>query len=67
MWGGSGIWVRYDVTSGRNRCWESRLEGGDTEDGKTTSDASGCGARASDAGLIVADSGHVVINISHAG
>jgi len=49
------MWVRSDVTSGRNRRWEWRPDAGDAEDGKTTSDASGRGARASDAGLIFAD------------
>jgi len=55
MWGGGGMWVRSDVTSGRNRLWEWRPDAGDAEDGKTTSDASGRGVRASDAGLIFAD------------
>ena len=55
MWGGGGMWVRSDVTSGRNRRWEWRPDAGDAEDGTTTSDASGRGARASDAGLIFAD------------
>jgi len=55
MWGGGGMWVRSDVTSGRNRRWESRPDTGDAEDGKTTSDASGPGARASEAALIFAD------------
>ena len=58
MWGGGGMWVRSDVTSGRNRRWEWRPDAGDAEDGKTTSDASGRGARASDAGLIFADVSH---------
>ena len=49
------MWVRSDVTSGRNRRWEWRPDAGDAEDGKTTSDASGRGALASDAGLIIAD------------
>jgi len=49
------MWVRSDVTSGRNRRWEWRPDAGAAEDGKTTSDASGRGARASDAGLIFAD------------
>jgi len=49
------MWVRSDVTSGRNRRWEWRPNARDAEDGKTTSDASGRGARASDAGLIFAD------------
>jgi len=49
------MWVRSDVTSGRNRRWEWRPYAGDAENGKTTSDASGRGARASDAGLIFAD------------
>jgi len=49
------MWVRSDVTSGRNRRWEWRPDAGDAEDGKTTSDVSGRGARASDAGLIFAD------------
>ena len=47
--------VRSDVKSGGNQCWEWRPEAGDAEDGKTTSDASRRGARASDAGLIFAD------------
>jgi len=47
--------IRSDLTSGRNRCWEWRPYAGEAEDGKTTSDASGHGARASDAGLIFAD------------
>ena len=55
MGGGSGMWVRSDVTSGRNRLWEWRPDAGDAEDGKARSDASGRGARASDAGLIFAD------------
>ena len=55
MWGGGGMWVRSDVTSGRNRRWEWRPDAGDAEDGKTTSEASGHGTRASDAGLIFAD------------
>jgi len=49
------MWVRSDVTSGRNRRWEWRPGAGDAEDGKTRSDASGRGARPSDAGLIFAD------------
>jgi len=49
------MWVRSDVTSGRNRRWEWRPDAGDAEDGKTMSDASGRGACASDAGLIFAD------------
>jgi len=49
------MWVRSDVTSGRNRRWEWRPDAGDAQDGKTTSDASGRGAQASDAGLIFAD------------
>ena len=55
MWGGGGMWVRSDVTSGRNRRWEWRADAGDAEDGKTTSDSSGRGARASDPVLIFAD------------
>jgi len=55
MCGGGGMWVRCDVTSGSNRGWEWRPDAGDAEDGKTTSDATGRGARASDAGLIFAD------------
>jgi len=47
--------VRSDVTSGRNRRWKWCPDTGDAEDGKTTSEASGPGARASDAGLIFAD------------
>jgi len=54
MWGGGGMWVRSDVTSGPHRRWEWRPDAGDAEDGKTTSDASGRGARTSDAGLIFA-------------
>jgi len=49
------MWVRSDVTSGRNRRWEWRLDAGDPEDGKATSDASGRGARASDTGLMFPD------------
>jgi len=49
------MWVRSDVTSGRNRRWKWRPDAGDAEDGKTTSDASGRSARASDAGFIFAD------------
>jgi len=49
------MWVRSDVTSGRNRRWEWRPDAGDAEEGKTTLDASGRCARASDAGLIFAD------------
>jgi len=55
MWGGGGMWVRSDVTSGRNWRWEWRPDAGDAEDKKTTSDASGRGAYASDTGLIFAD------------
>ena len=55
MRGGGGMWVRSDVRSGHNRRWEWCPDAGDGEDEKTTSDASGRGARASDAGLIVAD------------
>jgi len=55
MWAGGGMWLRSDVTSGRNRRWEWPPDAGDAEDGKTTSDASGRGARASDVGLIFAD------------
>jgi len=55
------MWVRSDVTSGRNRRWECRPDAGDAEDGKTTSDASGRGARASDAGLIFADGVELII------
>ena len=46
MWSGGGMWVRSDVTSERNRRWEWRPDAGDAEDRKTTSDASGRGARA---------------------
>jgi len=49
------MWVRSDVTSGRNRRWEWRPEAWNAEDEKTTADASGRGARALDAGLILAD------------
>jgi len=55
MWGGGGMWVRSDVMSGRNRHWEWRPDTEDAEDRKTTSDASGRAARASDVGLIFAD------------
>ena len=49
------MWVRFDVTSGRNRRWEWPPDAGDAEDGKPTLDASGRSARASDAGSIFAD------------
>jgi len=49
------MWVRSDVTSGHNRRWEWRPDARNAEDGKTTSDASGRGARTSDGGLIFAD------------
>ena len=49
------MWVRSDVTSGRNRRWEWHPDAGDAEDEKKRSDASGRGARASDTGLIFAD------------
>ena len=52
------MWVRSDVTSGRNRLWEWRPDAGDAEDGKTTPDGSGRGAHALDAGLIFTD-GHL--------
>jgi len=55
MWGRGGMWVRSNVTSGRNRRWEWRPDAGDTEDGKTTSEGSGRGTRTLDAGLIFAD------------
>jgi len=55
------MWVRSDVTSGRNRRWEWRPDAGDAEDGKTTSDASGRGTRASDAGLIFADVASLIL------
>ena len=55
MWGGGGMWVRSDVTSGRNRRWEWRPDAEDAEDEKMKSDASGRSARASYAGLILAD------------
>jgi len=55
MWGGGGMSVRSDVTSGNNWHWEWRLDAGDGEDGKTTSDVSRRSARASDAGSIFAD------------
>jgi len=54
MSGGGGMWVRSDVMSGRNRCWQWRPDAGDAEDKKTTSDASGLGTCASDAGLTFA-------------
>jgi len=60
MWGGARMWVRSDVTSGRNRRWEWRPDAGDAEDGKMTSDASGRAAGASDAGLIFADVPYLV-------
>jgi len=66
MWGGGGMWVRSDVTSGRNRRWEWRPDAGDAENAKTTSDASGRGSRASDAGLIFADAG-TRIQLGHEG
>ena len=49
------MWVRSDVTSERNRRWEWPPDAGNAEDGKTTLDASGRGARASDARLTFAD------------
>jgi len=55
MGGGGAMWVRSDVMSRRNRRWEWLPDAGDPEDEKTTSDASGRGARASDPGLIFAD------------
>jgi len=55
MWGSGGMWVRSDVTSGRNQRWEWCPDAGDAEDKKTRSDASRRGARASDAGLTFAD------------
>jgi len=55
MWGGSGISVRSDVTSGHNRRWEWRPDAGDAKDGKTMLDLSGRGACASHAGLMFAD------------
>ena len=55
MWGGGGMWVTSDVISGRNQHSEWRPDAGDAEEGKTTSEASGHGARASDAALIFAD------------
>ena len=55
MWGRGGMYVRSDVTLGRNWRWEWRPDAGDAEDGKTRSDASGRCARASEAGLIFAD------------
>jgi len=58
MWDGGGMWVRSDVTSGLNRRWAWRPDTGDAEDRKTTLDASGRGARASDAGLIFANGYH---------
>jgi len=58
MWDGGGMWVRSDVTSGLNRRWAWRPDTGDAEDGKTTLDAFGRGARASDAGLIFANGYH---------
>jgi len=63
MWGGGRVWVRSDVTSGRNRRWEWRLDAGYGEAGKRTSEASGHAARASDAGLIFADAANSI----HAG
>jgi len=55
MWGGAGMSVRSDMTSGRNRHWEWRQDTGDAEDGKTTSNASRRSARASEAVFIFAD------------
>jgi len=55
MWGGGGMWVRSEVTSGHNRRWEWRPDARDAEDEKTMSDASGRGTRASNAGLTFAD------------
>ena len=55
MWGGGGMWVRSDVTSGRKRRWEWPPDAGDAEDGKTTQDGCRRGAPASDVGLIFAD------------
>jgi len=49
----------------RNRRWEWRPDAGDAEDGKTTSDASGRGARASDAGLIFPDVASSNTSVSH--
>jgi len=55
MCGGGGISVRSDVTLECNRRWEWREDAREAADGKMMSDASGCGARASDARLIFAD------------
>ena len=48
MWGGGGMSVRSDVMSGYNRRRKWCPDARNPEDGKTTSDVSGCGARASD-------------------
>jgi len=58
MWGGGGMSARPDVTLGGNQRWEWRMDAGDAKDGKTTSDVSRRGTRASDAGLIFADPVH---------
>jgi len=55
MWGGRGMSVRSDITSGRNRGWEWRPHARDAQDVQTTSDASGRGACAPDSRLIFAD------------
>jgi len=55
MWGGGGMSVRSDVTSGRNWCWEWCPDAEYEEDGITTLDASGHGPGASDAGINFAD------------
>jgi len=55
MWGGGGMWVRSDFTSGGNQGWEWRPDAGDVEEGKMTSDAAKRGAHASDEGLIFPD------------
>jgi len=49
------MWVRSDVTLGRNRRSQWRLDARDEEDRKTTSDASGRSAHSSDRRLIFAD------------
>jgi len=55
MWGGGEMWVRSDMTSGRNWRWEWRQDTVDAEDGNITSETSRHGARASAAVLIFAD------------
>jgi len=65
MWGGGGMLVRSNVTSGRNRRWQCRPDTGDAEDGKTTSDSSRRSTRASEAGLTFADVLHDCALVRH--